>query len=451
MAAVDDIIKDLLPSSIDELSRLVSQPGISSTRTGLAECAEMVAAMLKKRGFSVEMLAPESGAPVVFAEYDAGSNRTLLIYNHYDVQPVEPLDEWVSPPFEPEIREGVLYGRGVADDKGHFTNRLLAIDALLAAEGCLPCNIKWVIEGEEETTSETLHRVVDGDPGRFGADACVWEYGTVDETGRPVLHLGLRGICYVELSVETARQDIHSGLGGSIMPNAAWRLVWALRTIKGMDENVRIPGFYAKVKPVTATTRRLIDALPDTSEHYKETYGVTSFIKGITGGSELRLAEAHEPSCTICGLTAGYQGDGPKTIVPARASAKLDFRLVPDQVPEEIFELLREHLDRNGFEDVQARLVAKEHPSVTNPDHPFVNLVAECAREAYGIPMVIIPAIGGSGPNALFSNYHDFPIVTAGVGHPTNQMHSPNENLRLDLYEKGARHFAAILKAFGAG
>lgn len=444
----DQFLEDNMDKSIDELTILAAQPSVSAQNWGLGECAQLIKSLLEKRGFQVELLSTNGSTPVVFGRIKGKSDKTLLIYNHYDVQPVEPLDLWETPPFEPQLRDGKLFGRGVNDDKGHIVNRLFAIDAILAADGELPCNINWVMEGEEETTSEAFSEVVRADPQRFAADACIWEFGGVDEKDRPLQFLGLRGICYVEFSVETANQDVHSGTGGSIMPNAAWRLVWALDSLKGPDENIRIAGFYNKVKPVSAKTRMLLEALPDEGEQLMKQYGIKSFLKGLKGGAELRLAGAHEPTCTICGLTSGYQGEGSKTVQPARASAKVDFRLVPDQVPEEIFELLRAHLDRNGFEDVQIKLLSKDRPAVTDPEDPFVDLVVNCAKDVYGMPMLIIPCVGGSGPNAILAEFHEFPIVSAGVSYPYAQAHAPNENVRLDLYLKGAKHIVRIIEAF---
>jgi acetylornithine deacetylase/succinyl-diaminopimelate desuccinylase-like protein len=449
MQQYDQYLEKNLDSSISELTTLATQPSVSAQNWGLSECANLVKALLEKRGFTVQLLSRNGCAPVVLAELAGKTDKTLMIYNHYDVQPAEPLALWDTPPFEPTLRDGKLFGRGVADDKGHFINRLFAIDAILAEDDQLPCNIKWVLEGEEETSSAGLYAVIRAEPEKFGADACIWEFGAVDEQDRPQTHLGLRGICYVEFSVETANQDIHSGLGGSIMPNAAWRLVWALESLKGPDENIRIAGFYNKVKPVSAKTRLLIEDLPDEADELIKQYGIKSFLKGITGGSELRLAEAHEPTCTICGLTSGYQADGIKTVQPARASAKVDFRLVPNQDPDDIFQLLRAHLDSKGFEDVQITLLGKEHPAVTNPDHPFVKLVVDSAQEAFGTPMMVIPSVGGSGPNSIFMEFCDFPIVTAGFQHPSANAHAPNENIRLDLYLKAAKHIVRIIKAFG--
>lgn len=377
--------------------------------------------------------------------------KTLLVYNHYDVQPPEPLELWESPPFEPTLRDGKLYARGVSDDKGHITSRLFAIDALLDAEGELPCTIKFVIEGEEETSSAHLHDFVEQNQERLAADACVWEFGGVDQHEVPIQYLGLRGICYVELSVETANSDVHSGLGGGIFPNAAWRLVWALNSLKGPDERIRIPGFYDAVKPPSTRDRQFMEALPEVADEYKERYAVPYFIKGLQSGVELRIAEVFEPTCTICGLTSGYQGAGSKTVQPARASAKVDFRLVPDQMPAQVLEQLRAHLDKEGFSDIQITYLGGEPPARTSPDDPFVQMVVRTAEPVYGQPMQIVPLTGGSGPSYPFIKYLKLPVVTAGAGYPGTLAHAPNENIRVDLYLKHARHMARIIDAFGSG
>jgi acetylornithine deacetylase/succinyl-diaminopimelate desuccinylase-like protein len=447
-AQVDRYIEQNLSSSLSELARLCAQPSVSAQNWGLQECASLVGAMLEARGFTVQII-PTQGAPVVYAERGGRSDRTLLFYNHYDVQPVEPLDLWESPPFEPQIRDGKMYARGVSDDKGHLVSRLFAIDALLSEAGELPCRVKFIIEGEEETSSVHLNDVVAAHRHLLAADACIWEFGGVDHEDTPMQYLGLRGICYVELSVETASQDVHSGLGGSIFPNAAWRLVWALNSLKGIDGRIRIPGFYDLVKPPSREDIELMAALPDTADEYRKRYNIHHFLNGLEGGVELRLAEVFEPTCTICGLTSGYQGPGSKTVLPARASAKVDFRLVPDQTPEQVLRLLRNHLDSSGFTDIHVEYIGGEAPARTRPEHPFVQLVVAAAEGIYDRSMQLVPMVGGSGPNHIFVEHLGLPIATAGVGYPGSQVHAPNENLRLDLYEKGARHIARILKMFG--
>jgi acetylornithine deacetylase/succinyl-diaminopimelate desuccinylase-like protein len=280
------------------------------------------------------------------------------------------------------------------------------------------------------------------------ADACIWEFGSVDHRDVPMQYLGLRGICYVELSAETASTDVHSGLGGSIFPNAAWRLVWALSTLKGPDEKIQIDGFYGDVRPPSARDRELMRALPEVASEYKSRYGVKDFIKGLTGGEELHVEEVFTPTCTICGLTSGYQGPGSKTVLPARASAKVDFRLVPDQDPADILKKLRKHLDAHGFEDVIINDLGSDPPARTDPDDPFVQLVARTAEDVYEMPMQLVPMTGGSGPSYPFVHDLGLPVAMAGLGHPDTRAHAPDENIRVDLYLKHARHMARIMREF---
>ena len=285
--AVDAAIKERTDQSLEELARLCAQPSVAAQGLGMEPCAELVEEMLTARGFEVQIL-PTAGYPVVFAERKGQSDRTLLFYNHYDVQPPEPLELWETPPFEPTIRNGKMYARGVSDDKGHILCRLAAIDAILAVDGELPCNVKFLIEGEEEIGSVNLAPFIEDHTDLLAADACLWEFGYVNHEGVPIQYAGLRGICYVELSIRTASRDVHSGTGGSIFPNAAWRLTWALNTLKTPDEQIRIPGFYDKVVPPTERDLQLLEKIPDPSDEYKERYDLEGFIKGIEGGLELK-------------------------------------------------------------------------------------------------------------------------------------------------------------------
>lgn len=444
----DAFLASNLDTSLRELGRLVAQPSISAQNLGLAEAASLVADMLRARGFDAKIY-PTTGAPVVVAERKGKRDRTLLFYNHYDVQPPEPLELWESPPFEPEIRDDKMYGRGVSDDKGHLVARLFALDALLA-EGELPCNIKFIVEGEEETASVNLAKFIHENTALLKADACVWEFGGVDHTDAPMQYLGLRGIQYVELSVDLLSTDVHSGLGGSIFPNAAWRLVWALNTLKGADERILVPGFYDDVKPPSARDRELMSGLADVTEEYKARYGVPYFLKGIKGGDELKLEEVFSPTCTICGLTSGYQGPGSKTVLPARASAKVDFRLIPDQNPKDILAKLRAYLDSNGFTDVKITDLGGDAPARTDPDDPFIKIVVDASKDVYEKPMTLVPMVGGSGPNHPFIHELGLPVATAGMGYPDTRTHAPNENIRIDLYLKHARHMVRVIREFAA-
>jgi acetylornithine deacetylase/succinyl-diaminopimelate desuccinylase-like protein len=446
-ASIDDAVDAQLPNQLDNLKRLCAHPSIAAQNVGMQACAELVAGMLEARGFETSIM-PTDGQPVVFGERQGASDRTLLFYNHYDVQPPEPLELWESPPFEPEIRDGKIYGRGVSDDKGHLICRLAALDAILAQQDELPCRVKSIVEGEEEIGSPNLPAFVAQNEDLLGADACVWEFGGVDHHGRSVQSAGLRGICYVELVARTGTLDAHSGLGGGIFPNAAWRLTWALATLKGPDERIRIPGFYDKVIPPTARDLELLAELPEVADNYKETYGIQDFIKGLSGGLDLHREEVFTPTCTICGLTSGYQGPGTKTVLPAEARAKVDFRLVPDQDPSEVFELLKAHLAHEGFDDIEVQWLGGEPPGRTDPDDPFLQMVVESARSVYGQPQLIEPIAGGSGPVHAFISHLGVPVAAAGIGHPEGRVHAPNENVVIDNFTKGIKHTVRIIMNF---
>lgn len=446
-ARIDARIHETLDHWIEQLDRLCAQPSISAQHLGIDECAELTATMLREQGYSADIL-PTGGSPIVFGERAGTSERTLLFYNHYDVQPPEPLELWNSPPFTLTRVGDTLYARGVSDDKGQLITRMAAAAAVRDVLGEIPVSIKYFVEGEEEVGSPNIPGGIAAYKDRFAADGCIWEFGSVDYSGRPEQTLGMRGLCYVELSVETAKLDCHSGLGGSLIANAAWRLVWALSTIKGPDERIRIPGFYDNVRPATERDMAYLASQPDHSDEFIATYGVKGFLLGRKGGVELRHAAVFEPTATINGLTSGYQGPGAKTVLPAYASAKIDFRLVPDQSPEEIVPLLRAHLDAEGFADVAVRYVAGVKPARTDPDDPFVQMSIQAAEDVYGMTPIVEPLIGGSGPLHPFIHELGLPVVTSGCGHPESRVHAPNENIRIPDFINGIRHTARIITRF---
>ena len=446
-ARIDARIHETLDHWIEQLGRLCAQPSISAQHLGIDECAELTATMLREQGYSADIL-PTGGSPIVFGERAGKSEKTLLFYNHYDVQPPEPLELWNSPPFTLTRVGDTLYARGVSDDKGQLITRMAAAAAVRDVLGEIPVSIQYFVEGEEEVGSPNIPGGIAAYKERFAADGCIWEFGSVDYSGRPEQTLGMRGLCYVEFTVETAKLDCHSGLGGSLIANAAWRLVWALSTIKGPDERIRVPGFYDNVRPATERDMAYLASQPDHSDEFIATYGVKGFLLGRKGGVELRRAAVFEPTATINGLTSGYQGPGAKTVLPAYASAKMDFRLVPDQTPEEIVPLLRAHLDAEGFEDVAVRYVAGVKPARTDPDDPFVQMSIQAAEDVYGMTPIVEPLIGGSGPLHPFIHELGLPVVTSGCGHPESRVHAPNENIRIPDFINGIRHTARIITRF---
>jgi len=441
-------IEEHQEQAIDQLIRLVRLPSVSAQGGAIRETAQLVQSMLKELGFRAEIVPKEGGNAFVLGELPGASAKTLLFYNHYDVQPAEPLELWSSPPFEAAIRDGKLYGRGVSDNKGNIIARLAAIRALQAVRGQVPVNIRFCIEGDEEIGSPAIEAFVEEHADRLAADACIWEGSGVNWQGQLQITLGVKGILYVELAAKGASRDAHSSYA-TVVPNPAWRLVWALASLKDADENILVDGFYDSVRPTTPQERAAVEAMPAEDEHTAESLGLTGFVKGVRG-LDYRLRHVFEPTCNIAGLSAGYEGSGVKTVIPCQATAKLDFRLVPHQTPDEILDKLRRHLDAQGFADIEVRSLSAERPARTPMDHPFVEVVREAARQVYGVEPLVNPTIAGTGPLHPFIHTLGLPTADCGVGYPESRIHAPDENIRLADFVRGAQHVAAILERFAA-
>jgi acetylornithine deacetylase/succinyl-diaminopimelate desuccinylase-like protein len=443
---LDAYLKSNLDRYIQETAQLCAQPSISARKEGVSECAELVVRLLEQHGFQVQKY-DTPGSPVVVGHAIGESDRTLLFYNHYDVQPPEPLELWTTPPFEPALRDGALFARGAADDKGEIIARLAALDAVRHVNGGrLPCSVTFVVEGEEEIGSPYIAQFVREHKDVLRSHASVWEGGGVDPQGHPAMSLGCRGILYVELATETLNMDAHSG-EAHILPNAAWRLLKALMSFKGPDGDILISGYYDQVIPPSPLDLELMEALPDIEEWAREKYGVKEFVGGMKGKALNRVV--FKGTCNIDGITTGYQGAGMKTVIPARATAKVDFRLVPDQDPDDIFAKLRAHLDKAGFPDVRTTRLGAMWPYKAAADDPFVVLTTRTAEAVYQHPYRIDPLAGGSSPIYAFAGpLGGIPVVWAGVGYSNNRAHSPDEHVRLVDFLNGARHIAYILDGF---
>ena len=446
-AVIDFYLSEHLDEYIVETSELCAQPSISATGEGVAECAGLVETMLERRQFAVNKI-PTDGNPVIVAHASGQSPRTLLFYNHYDVQPPEPLELWTTPPFKPTVRKGSLYARGAVDDKGELVARLAAVDAVRAANGGrLPCGVTFVVEGEEEIGSPHIAEFVQEHKELLACQGAVWEQGYVDPSGRPINTLGVRGVLAVELRVETMGVDAHSG-GAHMLPNAAWRLVRVLDSLKGTDERVRIPGFYDDALPPSALDEQLFDAMPDHEVMLREQYGVNEFVLGMTG-KELERA-VFSPTCNIQGITTGYQGGGMKTVIPHEASVKMDFRLVPFQDPDDIFAKLRAYLDEQGFADVETRRLGAMWPAKTELDDALVQLCIRTGEEVYEKEALVHPLVGGSSPIYAFADpLGGIPVIRPGVGHTGCRTHAPDEHMHVDNLLNAARHIARILEEYG--
>lgn len=444
---IDAYLKENLNKYIDETARLCAQPSVSARSEGTKDCAPLVAEILRAHGFEVHSFdTPDNGNPIIVGKARGKSARTMLCYNHYDVQPPEPLELWTTPPYQPTVRDGALYARGSKDDKGELIARLAAVDALRASNGGeLPIGVTFVVEGEEEIGSPHIAQFVQEHKELLKSHCAIWEEGGIDSEGRPVISLGRRGVLGVELEVKTIARDAHSG-SGHLLPSAAWRMVWALATLKGADEKIRIPGFYDAVEPPSATDLKIIAERPSDEERMKKDYAIQGFLRGVTG--EAYKGAVFQPTCNIQGITTGYQGPGNKTVIPALATAKLDFRLVPNQDPTDIFEKLKKHLVKEGFADVNVNWNGAMWPSRQDPNDAAVKLHASTGKQVYGKDAVMIPMGGGSSPVYAFAGPLNIPVISPGVGYDGSRTHSPNENLRLEDFYNAARHIARILDEF---
>ena len=448
MQDIFDHIEGHLDESIQLLTELVRQPSVSSQGIGFDKAPGLVKSMFEAHGMEVEIIpVPNDGPPVVLGSSDGESNNTLLFYTHYDVQPTDPLELWESDPFEPERRGDRLFGRGMSDDKGNIAARLAAIRAFKDVRGKLPCNLKFLSEGEEEIGSRNLRPVIEQRGEDFKADACIWEGGGRNLNNDPFMYQGLKGILTIELRNRQLSGDAHSSLA-AILPSAAWRLIHALATIRDADERILVPGFYDAVKPPSPSELDAAAKLPDQSRSWRETFGAGRFV-GNADTESLETNLLFHPTANVAGLACGYTGQGMKTVLPDQASAKMDFRLVPDQRPRDIFQKIRTHLDAKGFGDVEVELMGAVNPARTEIDSPWVQLVAETAREVYGRQPVIAPNMPGTGPWYDFGVTLDMPISTSGVDHPSHRIHAPNENIAIEDFLLGAKHAALIMERFG--
>ncbi len=430
-------------SFVSRLKEFLTQPCVVARGEGVQESARLVVGALASLGYAPELLSSGSSPPAVFSRIAGSSSLSLLFYNHYDVQPEDPVDEWTSPPFRPEVRDGRVFARGVADNRGDFLARVFAVEAVLATAGRLPIEVKFFCEGEEEVGSPHLAQIVSQNAAKLKSDGCLWESSSRSSTGRIQLFLGLKGMCAVQISVTGPRTDLHSS-NATLVQNPAWRLISALASLRDLSGRVLIPGFYDDVRPPTPEELALAREIPFGEDEIKAKWGVDAFIGGVTGTDALHR-HLFDPTCNICGLSAGYQGPGVKTVLPRLASAKLDFRLVPHQNPERVFELLKRHLDRSGFPDADVTLQGGLLPARTSPDAPASRAAISAAKSIYPKEPIVFPSMAASGPMSLFTDDLATPTVAAGVGNDRSNIHGPNENILVEDLILGVKYVVALM------
>ncbi|HLY95452.1 MAG TPA: M20/M25/M40 family metallo-hydrolase [Gaiellaceae bacterium] len=434
------------------LDLLCRQPSVSAEGRALDETAELVEELLAGAGFETKQLRADDGAAAVYGDQPGASEYTLLLYNHYDVQPVDPIELWDSPPFEPTQRDGKLYARGTCDNKGELAVRLAVIRAL-RENGGLPIRVRWIVEGEEEIGSTNFDEIVRRNTEILRADGSLWEGGSARlSDGRPELGLGFKGALGIRLDVKLLATDAHSSLA-VVAPSAAWRLVEALSSIRGPDGRCRIPGFYEAARaPTDAEKRALAEASSAEEGELRELLGLDEFVDGLTGPALWERA-AYTPTSNIAGIATGYSGPGIKTVLPKEASAWMDFRLVPGQHPDEILTALRAHLGREGFGDVEVTPLVSALPATTPIEHPFVQRVVRVAEAVTGARASIFPLGPATLPIIASLQRH---LGVPGLSAPDNPTysgsgaHAPNEHIRLEDVGPAVRFTYALLQDLAA-
>jgi acetylornithine deacetylase/succinyl-diaminopimelate desuccinylase-like protein len=433
---------------LDRLIDYLRRPSISAdpNDAGMRAVADYLLAWLRRLGLEARLMATP-GWPVVFASWDgAPAAPTVLLYGHYDVQPAGAGEGWVTPPFEPTVRDGRLYARGAGDNKGQHFAQLLALEALLAVSGGLPCNVRVVLEGEEEIGSPHLAGLVREQRAALKADLVITSDGPVHDSGRPCLMFGARGVISFELRARGANRDLHSGNWGGVAPNPVWTLVHLLASMKDANGRITIDGFYDRVRALTPLERKTLDALPLDLGAVKRDLDLTELDAPLDRPYYDRLAAW--PTLTINGLHGGYGGPGSKTVLPSAATAKCDMRLVADQSCEEIFAKVEAHVARHapGVEVVRQ---GGMEPSKTPLDSPYARALEAAIALGQGQAPLLIPALGGSLPDYVWTRDLGVPAFTVPYANADEANHAPNENIEVRRFWLGIRTGAAMLAYLG--
>jgi acetylornithine deacetylase/succinyl-diaminopimelate desuccinylase-like protein len=452
VADIDAFVKGASEALVAELSEWCAIPSISTDPAyarQVRHSAEHLAGLMETAGLHAEVLSVDGGQPAVYAEWlGAGEGApTITVYGHHDVQPVDPLELWTTPPFEPAVRDGCLYARGASDDKGQIHFQLAAARHLLAADGGLPVNLKFFVEGEEEAGSPTIDTFLAEHGERLSCDVIF-----VSDTGMyaadvPTLVTAMRGMAYFEVELRTAASDLHSGEFGGTVPNAVEALARLLSGLKDDDGRIAVPGWYDDVLELTAEERDQFAALPFDREHFRRTAGVSA-LPGERGWSPLERIGGR-PSADVCGLWGGYTGVGSKTVIPAEAHAKVSFRLVSDQDPDRLRPLFERWAVDNAPEgaEVRVRWLHGVKPCRTPLDHPGNQAASRAVARAWGVEPLFTRE-GGSGPERALSDALGASCVYLGVMLPSDRIHAPNERLDLGNYFNGLRAAAYAYEEF---
>jgi acetylornithine deacetylase/succinyl-diaminopimelate desuccinylase-like protein len=452
-SAVDYAVQNH-PRFLSELKDLLRIPSISTLPEHAADCrrtAENLAAELKRIGMENVRLIETQGHPLVYADWlHAAGKPVVLCYGHYDVQPADPLDEWHTPPFEPTERNGNLYARGAVDDKGQMYMHVKALESLLAANKALPLNVRVLLEGEEEVGGEGIAAYVASKPADLKADFALVSDTEMFAPGLPTLCVGLRGMIYTELEIRGAKTDLHSGMYGGAAPNPFVALAHIIARLKDENGRILIPGFYDDVQTPSAEELAAWKSLPFDEEHYRQTEVGSKTLVGESGYSVLERTWAR-PTLEVHGIPGGFIGAGAKTVIPAKALAKISMRLVPNMTPAKAFEQYKSYVEKIAHPgvDVSVRLIHSGDACLIPVDNPYVQSATRAMHEVWGKDTVFIRS-GGSIPIVGdFDKHLGLPSVMMGFGLPDDNLHAPNEKFNLKNFELGIHSIIRFFEEAG--
>ena len=440
---LDQYFTDHRDTHLQQLNEFLSIPSISALsehQGDMQKAAEWLVEAFKNVGLEHVSIDETDGHPVVYADWlHAEDQPTILIYGHYDVQPVDPLELWDSAPFEPEVRDNKLYARGASDDKGQVFMHIKAVEALMKENGSLPVNVKFLIEGEEEVGSPNLEKYIENNEEKLAADIIVISDTGMQGPGQPAVCYGLRGLTGVQIDIQGAKGDLHSGLYGGGVQNPLHAIAQLIASFRDQEGTIAVEGFYDDVRPLTEEEREAYKALNFDEDALKEELEVPTLF-GEKGFSYLEQTWAR-PTLEVNGLYGGFSGEGIKTVLPAEASAKITCRLVPDQDPEDIVQKLKAHIENHKPAGVTVTVSEfdKGKPFITPFDHPAIQAAGRSYEKVYQVPTAYTRG-GGSIPIvAAFDEILQLPVVLMGFGLSTENFHAPNEHFHLENFDKGLR------------
>ena len=452
--SIETFVRENEDRLLEELKTFLRIPSVSTLpehKPDVDRAAVFVADALKGAGIENIEIIPTTNHPLIYGDWmHAAGQPTVLLYGHYDVQPPDPLELWHTPPFEPTVRDGNLFARGSSDDKGQFYMHIKALEALQAINGKLPVNVKFLIEGEEEIGGASIAKYVAENPGKLNADVALVSDTALYAEGIPTLCIGLRGLIYTEVEATGPARDLHSGLYGGAAPNAVFGLIELLAKTKAPDGRIQIPGIYDDVKEPASAELESWKSLPFRKEDFLRNEVGSRELTGEPDRSVLERVWSR-PTLEVHGIAGGFTGAGAKTVIPAKATAKVSFRLVPDQNPDKIIAAFRKFVADNTPRGIktEVRVLSAGPAVIVNPDHPAIDTAARAFSEILGRPTVFIRS-GGSIPIVGdFARHLGISTVLMGFGLPDDGLHSPNEKYKISNYYTGIMTIAHFLELYG--